>query len=742
MAEDYGYGYGRYPDDYDDEYVYNEAGYDHADEADHDDYGYEEDTQGLTDEAVDDAHLLNGAMSEPVSYVPEDPTEAVESASYERIGRFKNSWKGRARARREDRWMPPDLRGYGPHVFWPVEDQEEAGQLARRMPMDLPEIEAAIRRQVRMQPLVSCQEVARNLQLEVAVVEEAAKSLQRQGKLNSVDFGCRMPRTARYWEERESIDFSDLDWIDRDALSWHRDDAIGSLLKYDMPKVESISQVAVRYAMGGWELKGLAWVEEEAVQAVGLYQWRKWDFVKGLVYFVWLPLWASEREVKEQLDALPAAVGRITGPGLAGHVVLIGPDRWAVSRALPMAVDCLKARHVKPANIAAWTYSDGWQAASGASMLDGAARPFRPALSAAPVDRFRWPLSLRRLGREKLETVIKNCPWTRRDACTLYTYFMIACEYTGGSIAHFAALRGKSDRDRLAWKRNIELLELGLLREVGIAGVAKLPVRERAELLSERGQGRMRYRVSLSPKIEKMLADLAKILARGQSGKLTEEDAKKVEELEEKLGGLPKLANLAVEQSSESRKKKPCATVNGAYRLMLNHGHLSLREIVRRSGLASLADRLGVRRLHDDILLDLLGSFRLMGCEVVPTSRAITFTLQGREIKSDAVVYCSSPAGTGHHRLELERSHLGPQEIRARLEKYALVYISYPLLVVCRTNRGAENFDRIGRELGVSVVATSLARLRKFGVTGLAWIHQGQEVYVTAVPCPPAPADH
>ena len=94
MAEDYGYGYGRYPDDYDDEYVYNEAGYDHADEADHDDYGYEEDTQGLTDEAVDDAHLLNGAMSEPVSYVPEDPTEAVESASYERIGRFKILGRG------------------------------------------------------------------------------------------------------------------------------------------------------------------------------------------------------------------------------------------------------------------------------------------------------------------------------------------------------------------------------------------------------------------------------------------------------------------------------------------------------------------------------------------------------------------------------------------------------------------------------------------------------------------------
>lgn len=730
-------GYGRHYDDYDDAYEDDVVGGDWG----QGDYGNEEAVEGLTDEAVDDARLLNGALAEPVSYVWEDPTEAVESASDERIGYMKYSWKGRARARRVGSWIPPDLRGYGPPVFWAVGDHEESLGPPRYTHMTRWEIESDILRQVRMQPLVSGPEMAFNHQLDEAVVEEILQAFQRQGKVKTVKFGCLMRPTARYWEAREGINIRNLASFDRDALSWHRDDAIGSLLKYDMPKVESINQVAVRYATGGWELQRLAWVEEEAVQAMAVYRRRDGGSEQAIVYFVWVPLWASDREVKERLEALHPAVFWITRTGISGQVVLVGPDRWAVARALPMAVHCLKSWHVKPANIAAWTYSGGWQAASGASMLDSAAQPFRPVLSAAAVERFVWPVSLRRLGRENLESVMKKCAWTRRDSCTLYEYFMIACEFVGGSIPHFAALRGKSDRDRLAWKRISVLVELGLLLEVGIFGVANLPKRERAELLSERGHGQMRYRPSMTTKVEKMLAELAMLLAEKQAGILTEEDAKKLAGLEERLGGLVKLAGLAGQLSEESGKKKSRPSANGAFRLMLNHGHLSYREIVRRSGLASLADRLGGRLIHDDILLDILCILRLMGCEVVPTSRSITYTLNGREIKSDAVVYCSSPAGTGHHRVEFERFHLGEREIRARLERYALAYISYPLLAVCRTDRGAERFDRIGRELGVPVVATSLARLREFDPDVPAWIHHGQKVHVTPVSCPPAPAD-
>lgn len=407
MAEDYRLGFGSNHDDYDDEYEDDVAS---DDDGGQDDYRNEEAVDTLTDGSVDDSQLLTGATGEPVSYVPEEPTGAVESASDERLGHINRSWRGQARARREGSWIPPDLRAYVPPVFCPVGDQDKSHERARSAHMTPWEVELKILRQVRMQPLVSCSEVARHQQLEVAVVEADARALQRQGKLKGVKFGCLMPPTARYWEARESIDFGKLDSIDRDALSCHRDYAIESLLKYDAPKVDSINQLAVRYATGGWGLKRLAWVEEEAVQAVAVYQRGDGGSEQGLVYFVWLPLWASDREVNERLEALHAAVFLITRPGLSGPVVLVGPDRWAVAEALPLAVHCPKARRVKPANIAAWTYSGGWQAASGTSMLNSAAQPFRPTLSATAVDRFAWPVSLRRLGREILETLIENCP--------------------------------------------------------------------------------------------------------------------------------------------------------------------------------------------------------------------------------------------------------------------------------------------------------------------------------------------
>ena len=699
MAENYRFGFGGYDDDYNDADEDNESDYDHgSDDGDQSDYRHEDAADVLTDEPVDDRRLLTGAVDEPVHDLLYDLT-VDESAAYERIGRMKGSWRGRARARRQGPWILPDLRGFGPPVYWPVEDPDEAGKLARR-PMGPSELEAAIRQQVRMQPLVSCSEVARNVELEEVVVTKTLQALQQQGKLKSVKVGCLMRPTARYWEARESHDGGHLDLSERAALSWHRDDAIGSLLRYDLPKVESINQAAVRYATAGWELRGLAWVAGEAVQAVGLYQWRQWDFVKGLIYFVWIPRWDTEQAIWERLAALPEAVGRITGPGLTGHVVLIGPDRWAVTRALPMAVECLKAWKVRPSNVAAWTYADGWQAASGASMLGGGAKPFRPALSAAAVDRFRWPLSLRRLGRTKLESVIKKCPWTRPDACTLYLYLGLVAEHPGGSIAHYAALAGKGEKDRLTWKRIRELVNLGLVREAGIAGMVNMSAADRASLLSERGQGQMRYRLSLSPKGEKELAE---------------------------------------KQVGEQRVAHARPTANGAHRVMLDHGGLSYSEIVRRPGVGKVADRLGHRRVHDDILVDILGRHRLIGIETVPASRAITANAAGERVEPDGMLHCTSPVGSGPHYLELELSQLGPAAVRVRIKRYSLLRTSYPLAVICGTDLGARHFDRIGQELGVPVVATSIPRLRKIGLSGPAWLHQGQEVFVSPVACPPAP---
>lgn len=748
MAEEYGYG--RYREDYDyedDDYAAADYG-DEGDDADHDaaDHGAAErldaadyDDHGAADDTPDyevrhdddpervdaadaadyggDDHLLMEAAVDD-RLLLDDPA-VHESASSDSVRRMKRGRGFQARARRDGPWIPPDLRRFGQPVFWPADEPHVARGPAERI-----SIWVYVYNQLFQTPLASAPELARATGLDEDEVTEAAQLLQRRGLCRSVTFGCLLRPTARYWVAPERWEGTTLQDLQQAYLSWHSDDGIGSLIRYSAPRVESIYQVAVQYATTAWGLHGVAWVEGDAIQAVALYQRRDSESVKSVVHFVWVSQWDTEREIWERLADVPAAVRRITEPGIAGQVVLVGTDRWAVARALPMAVESLMTSKIEPADIAAWTYAGGWQAASGSSLLDGAAQqPFRPRLAAAQLEKFVWPRARRKLGRIKLDTVINSGPWTRRDARTLYRVFNLVAEHPGCSIAHYAALGGKRENDRLAWRCIRDLLELGLVREAGIAGVANLPARERSQFFSERGQGQMRYRVSLSPKVE---VQLAAELAAEQAG----------------------------EQAGEPREDHTRPRANGADRLRLNHGHLSYREIVRRSGLGQgkllgqgegkllgkLLDRLGARLVHEDVLVDVLGRFTILGCEVVPASRASTVTLDGQVIASDSLVYCSSPVANGYHRFELELSHLNPSAVRARLEKYARQFIPYPLLVVCSTNLGARHFDRIGEELGVPVVATSIPRLREMGFSGPAWLHCGRDVHVTPVPGPPQPA--
>lgn len=63
MSEGHGLEFGSRHDDYDDEYEDNEVLADGNDDRRQDDYRNEEAVDRLTDEAVDDAHPLTGAMS-------------------------------------------------------------------------------------------------------------------------------------------------------------------------------------------------------------------------------------------------------------------------------------------------------------------------------------------------------------------------------------------------------------------------------------------------------------------------------------------------------------------------------------------------------------------------------------------------------------------------------------------------------------------------------------------------------
>ena len=144
MAEDYGYGYGRHRREYDDAAEdfgagygdsaddYDGAGYldaaDYEDYDDHDAYGYEDDTDLLTDGPAGDERFLTGPMDEPVSDMLDDPA-VNESPAYERIRRIRR----RAGGRPKKNWIPPDLTQFGLPVFWPAEEPYEVQGPSRRM---------------------------------------------------------------------------------------------------------------------------------------------------------------------------------------------------------------------------------------------------------------------------------------------------------------------------------------------------------------------------------------------------------------------------------------------------------------------------------------------------------------------------------------------------------------------------------------------------------------------------------
>ena len=361
-------------------------------------------------------------------------------------------------------------------------------------------------------------------------------------------------------------------------------------------------------------------------------------------------------------------------------------------------------------------------------MLKADAQAFTPKLKPVRLPRFFCPRPRRRI-KSHPDKVLASCPWARRDGHTLYECFNGVAEHLGGSIPNFCAVRGKSERDGSVYSGIRKLVKLGLAIEVGIFGRKNLSVLDRSQFYSERGQGQRRYRLTLDPRTEAMLAELETLLAEGQTGPLTEA-------LETKLNALAKLAKLAAEHSAGPRKNHDCQMANGTHRLMLNHGHLSYKEIVRRYGVLKLANRLDHHLVHEDNILDFLGLFRLMGCDCVPPSRGMNVTVEGRRFCSDGRVYCSSPAGSGFHNLEFERSHLGPEEVRERLKRYLLQFLPYPVLAICLTDRGARHFDDIGQELGVPVVATSIPLLHEMGFEGEAWLHQGQRVSIHPVAFP------
>ena len=237
MAENHGYGYSSYHhdcqsdhDDTVDHYVdsYDDdeddaaaESLDAVDYTDHDaDHGAKDDADVSAEKFAGDARFL----TEEVHEVLDDPA-VDESAADERILRMKNSRRGQLWARRKREWQPPDLRRYGPPVFWPADEPHVPGP-ARRPAIDPFDVRYDVLRQVIMTTLVSCPEIARAKGRDEVQVMQAAQYLQKRGRLRIVSFGCRLPRTTRYWLAPDHFDGGSWSDLAPAVMSWHSNDGI------------------------------------------------------------------------------------------------------------------------------------------------------------------------------------------------------------------------------------------------------------------------------------------------------------------------------------------------------------------------------------------------------------------------------------------------------------------------------------------------------------------------------------
>ena len=127
---------------------------------------------------------------------------------------------------------------------------------------------------------------------------------------------------------------------------------------------------------------------------------------------------------------------------------------------------------------------------------------------------------------------------------------------------------------------------------------------------------------------------------------------------------------------------------------------------------------------HQDGVYEILSQFREEGCAVGPGWRAHSTLATGGRIEPDGVVLVDTPWGRLWCNLELELSDIGVESFKERCEKYGSLHRrdANPLLMVCRNERAAENFQSAARRYSpdLRVATTTVHRIRDHGVLGEA----------------------
>ncbi len=503
----------------------------------------------------------------------------------------------------------------------------------------------------------------------------------------SAEMGCLQPAVPRTWFTQSGLAYFRPSAEER---SWHGPHGLGNLIIYDLPRIEAVNALAPFYETPDWRLFQVHFYEREPLFAAA--EFRFYDdqplfmaspyrgpgehrgpdeYAPAYVAFCWASVMDTQRELVERLRAAPEAMQkqatRQDRTFLPAALAIVGHEEWPVARALSMAREVL-SRWVDPSHIRGCYYGgDGWRMSDASSVLTGRPPDSVPPLL-PPLHTLRMATSVRKLGKQKFDNVVKRHPWGGRTGRSLFELLTKVGEFPVGGMSHYQAFVGESREGTETKERMARLISMGLAEVVKVHArvkVDRLPQGVPATI-SERGQGAHRYALTKAGRV-------AYCRAHGGSPSV--------------LASRTKMGLLRVEK-----------------------GRWSYR--------------------HEDCLYETLAQLCEMGCSIAPGWQARVTLADGRRIHPDGIVLVETPWGRLWCFLEVELSDRSYSAVQPRVERYASEHRrdAHPVLIVCHDDRAEYTFHLAGLECNPlpRMLTTTLRRLRDGGVAGAVWSFYGR----------------
>ena len=530
--------------------------------------------------------------------------------------------------------------------------------------------------------LPSATELRRAAGLSSGQAKEGMKELVGEGLVKMDELGALVCGVMRYRLTEEGLRRFGAS---EDQGTWHRPDAVGCLVQYDMPQVEAVNSIADQYATAnGVTVAAVHWVERGPMCAV--VECSVPDRPQPAYLVVcWTSLMDTEAELFYRLEAVPGATReRGMDPDrefFPAGLAVVAASEWGAARGLTMAQAVLDG-WVPHNRITGWHHSgDAWHMSDGWSVMDGSPPEGVPSFF-PPVSALHQAASVRKLGNKKLDRLVRRVLWSGRAGPRLLELLTLVGAYPVGAVSQYQALADEAPGGKATEERLETLKEKGLVEVV--ARKARATARQRLPkgvpmTLSQRGQGADR-------------------LALTSAGRTT---------FCHFHGGTP--------QDLARRTKL------GRLRTQLRDG--------------GVEDRWPYR--HEDIAYDVLAWFSQKGCPVAPGWQARTTLADGRGIDPDGKVLLDTPWGRSWCFMEVELSDTSYSALKPRCGKYGAASRrdDHPALFVCPDDRAERNVHLAGAEFDPRprILTTTLARLQGHGVLGAGiWSHYGAPVTLAA----------